>query len=105
MSYSSDRAGVRHGPCVVIAKYSSPRLRRGFFLIAVSSGALDVVPTYFKSAAFSSLAWMQPVAALLRHVCNVPLLAWSSNPATSDLIAVPPLPWLSWVPLSRSDAV
>ena len=105
MSYSSDNAGVRHGPRVVIAKYSSPRLRRGFFLIAVSSGALDVVPMYFKSAAFSSAAWMQPVATELRQLCNAPLLAWSSNPASSDLIAVAPLPRLSWVPFSRSNAV
>ena len=69
-----------------------------------SWSASDVVPTYFRSAACSSLAWMHPVVTDPLHAGRAPLVAWSSNPATSEVIAVSPLPWPSWVPLSGSRA-
>src|ERR1041385_3497505 len=105
MSYSFADAGVRHGPCVVIAKYASPFGLSGFWLSAWSSGAFDVVPTYFTSAAISSGAWMQPVVTAPPQLGNAPLVACSSNPATIELIELGPVPWLIAPPLSGSEAV
>src|SRR3954452_17995343 len=95
-----------------MAKYSSPHWpsalqapARGSSPSDCSSGAFDVVPTYFRSAAFSSLAWMQQLVTDSPQAGSAPLLACSSEPATSDWIAVEPEPWCSPVPLSATDVV
>src|SRR5262249_47507439 len=106
-------AAVCHGPWVVMAKYSYPHWKSGLSQsgsfgsspLAASSGAFDVVPTYFRSAPRSSLAWMQPVVTLLLQFGRAPLLACSSKPATIDWTAASPVPWWTPVPLSGSDAV
>src|SRR3954447_22995137 len=95
-----------------MAKYSSPHWpsalqapARGSSPSDCSSGAFDVVLTYFRSAAFSSLAWMKPLVTDPPQAGSAPLLACSSKPATSDWIAVEPEPWWTPVPLSASDVV
>src|SRR5579871_5510859 len=107
MSYSFSDAAVCHGPCVVMEKYSSPHWPSGLqppasgsSPIDCSSGAFDVVPTYFRSAASSSLAWMQLVVTTPPHVGSAGLVACNSNPETSDWIARLPVPWLTPLPLS-----
>src|SRR5262245_40375015 len=112
MSYSFCDAAVCQGPWVEMAKYSSPHWKSGLqpgasglSPIDWSCGASDVVPTYFRSAACSSLAWMQPVVRDALQLGRAPLVAWSSNPDTIESIEVRPLPCpIPW-PLSGNSAV
>src|SRR4051812_34658853 len=104
MSNSWLEAAVRHGPCVLMAKYASPS-DSGFCPIELSCGASDVAPMYFRSADLSSGKETQPLVTVVLQSGSRPLLACSSKPATVERTASAPEPWLTCRPVSGSRAV